>query len=136
MRRLILAIAALLMISMSGICEDKITWTGSFVWKKRDKDTHQVKAVFIPDGENKWKVSFFFEFRDEDHVYTGSAEGSLEGGELKGEVFSDDKKKRKFMFRGDVKDGEFSGTHEEIRGWTKAKPKPRDTGTMKLSAAK
>jgi hypothetical protein len=136
MKKIITLVVACCVFPLSGICAEDVTWTGSFVWSKRNKDTHQIKAVFTPDGENKWKVSFHFEFRDKDHVYSGTAEGSLAAGELKGEIFSDDKNKRKFTFKGDVKEGAFSGTHEEIRGWRKDKPKVRDTGTMRLSPAK
>ena len=101
------------------------TLTGEFVWSARS-DTGDLEAVFTPTGEQTWDVSFHFEFRGRPHVYTGSAQGSLSQGELKGEV-KNENKKRTFVFSGTVKNGKFQGTHAEIEGG-----REQSTGTLTL----
>ena len=80
---------------------------------------------FPTDDENTWKVEFRFDFHGP-HLYTGTAKGNLEEGELSGEVESD-QRKRTFVFTGSIEDGQFSGTHTET-----TKGREKDTGTMKL----
>ena len=104
----------------------KITMDGEYHWTGRDM-TGPVKAELTPAGENRWEVSFYFQFRDKPHTYTGIAEGSLTSGSLKGEV-QNENKKRTFTFTGSVEDGRFEGTHAEIHDGA-----VRDTGTITLS---
>ena len=101
------------------------TLKGEFVWSNRDR-SGGLEAVFTPVGERKWEVSFHFTFRGADHVYSGTAEGSLSEGELSGSV-QNENQRRTFTFSGEFKDGRFSGTHAEIDG-----AREQQTGTLTL----
>jgi hypothetical protein len=101
------------------------TLTGEYDWGGRKSG--DLEAVFTATGEDTWNVSFHFTFRDQPHVFSGTASGSLTEGQLRGEVF-DDRKKRTFTFEGQVKDGKFEGSHAEIEG-----DRVQNTGTMTLS---
>ena len=105
--------------------EDTQTLKGEYVWSNRDRGG-DVEAVFTPAGKKKWDVSFYFNFRDQDHVYSGTAEGSLSKGKLSGTV-KNESKKRTFTFTGEFKDGAFSGTHSEI-----GDGREQATGTLTL----
>lgn len=118
--------AALLLTAAPAPAEDSTTMEGSFVWSQRDH-SDKLKAVFEPTGEGTWDVSFYFTFRGEPHTYTGTAEGSLTEGALKGTVQNEDKK-RTWNFEGEFQDGEFNGTHEEIG----RNGESYDTGTLTL----
>lgn len=102
------------------------TLTGEYHWEETGR-SGELRSVFTSTGEGTWDVVFYFKFRGEDHVYTGTAEGSLADGALSGEVFNESKR-RTFTFEGTVKDGAFAGTHAEIRGGG-----VEDTGTLTLS---
>lgn len=80
----------------------------------------------IPTGEEAWDVSFHFEFRGRAHVYTGTAEGSLSRGALKGEV-KNENRRRTFRFTGTTEGGTFRGTHSEIE-----EGRQYGTGTLSL----
>jgi hypothetical protein len=107
--------------------EESQTLQGEFHWERRDV-RGALEAVFTPTGEGTWDVSFHFEFREEPHTYTGTAEGSLENGPLKGTV-KNENKKRTFTFEGTVTDGQFTGDHSELDG-----EKVYDTGTLTLGS--
>ena len=102
------------------------TFTGEYLWSGRGTPG-ELEAVFTATGEQTWDVSFHFEFRGTSHVYTGSAEGSLSQGELRGQV-KNENKRRTFLFSGTVKDGKFRGTHAETEGG-----RDHSTGTLTLS---
>jgi hypothetical protein len=97
---------------------------GDWVWS--NGGTGDLEAVFTPTGEHKWDVAFHFNFRDEDHTYSGTAEGDLGGGELKGRV-QNEGKSRTWVFKGKFEGGKFSGTHAELRD-----DKEQTTGTLTL----
>lgn len=99
--------------------------TGEFAWDTRDK-SGDLEAVFTPTGEHRWDVAFHFSFRNESHVYSGTAEGDLGQGQLKGTVYNEPKS-RTFTFKGAFADGTFSGTHAEIEDGAE-----HATGTLTL----
>lgn len=124
-------LAALALISLGFVLAGdpaKTTLTGSYVWNNIPNEPGNVKAVFTPKGEKMYDVSFYFKFDGQNHVYSGTAQGSLDDGDLKGEV-KNENKRRTFTFSGTCKKGTFSGTHSEIgrRGEHK-------TGTITLAA--
>jgi len=99
--------------------------TGGFVWNKNR--TGDLAAEFSPTGEGKWDVTFRFVFREQNHVYSGTAEGSLSAGELSGRVLNEGKS-RTFVFRGKFEEGTFRGTHAEIEDDLE-----QETGTLTLA---
>lgn len=107
--------------------DNQTTMTGQFKWNRMD-DPGDIKAVFTPTGENTWDVSFYFDFREEPHIYSGTAEGSLTEGALKGNVMSDGEKPSPFSFEGKFVDGTFEGIHHSLRD-----EEPAETGTITLS---
>ena len=104
------------------------TLTGEYQWNRPDEEPGPIKAVFTSTGEDQWDVSFHFTFRDEEHVWSGTAEGSLTDGDLSGKVMSGGDKPSPFVFEGKVEAGVFTGTHAGMRDGDR-----RDTGTMTLS---
>ena len=109
-----MAVVAALVMSLGLLtsAEEKRTLKGTWEWNDAGK-TGDLEAVFTPTGEGKWDVAFHFEFRGEQHTYAGTAEGTLAGGDLKGRV-SNENKKRTWTFTGTFTEGEFHGTHAEI----------------------
>ncbi|MEM6797070.1 MAG: hypothetical protein AAF725_24060 [Acidobacteriota bacterium] len=108
--------------------EEATILEGEYVWQRSDKDIKgPLKAVFEPQGENTWSVSFHFTFQSEEHTYKGTATGALGKGELKGEVMSDGDEPRPFNFEGAFEDGTFRGEHGAMRNGEN-----RQTGTMIL----
>ena len=105
--------------------DDTRTLNGEFHWTDRGK-RGDIEAVFTPAGDGKWDVAFHFSFRRQEHVFRGTAEGSLSDGALSGEVFSENRR-RTFTFNGKFKDGKFRGDHAEIEGGRK-----HSTGTLTL----
>lgn len=103
------------------------TFTGSYVWSNIPNEPGKLKAVFTPKGDSEYAVSFYFKFDGVNHVYSGTAQGSLQDGNLAGEV-KNDNKRRTFAFTGMCKDGAFAGTHSEIRANGE-----RKTGTLTLA---
>ena len=124
---LLIAAMAILLTVSSGFAgaEETQTLTGEFVWTHRGA-SGDLEAIFTPKGEGKWEVAFHFEFRGKPHVYSGTAEGSLTSGALKGTVLNEGKK-RTFTFNGTVKDGKFTGTHAEV-----GDDGDQETGTLSL----
>ncbi len=86
-----------------------------------------LKAVFTPTGTEEWDVVFYFKFHGKKHSYEGTAEGSLDGGELSG-VVTNESGRRTFTFQGKFYDGEFRGTHAEIK-----RTGERRTGSLTLA---
>ncbi len=122
---LLAAMFVLLAAHGLAVAEESKTLTGEYVWSSRDSGG-ELEAVFTPTGKGTFDVSFHFEFRGEPHTYTGTAEGSLTEGALKGTVQNEDKR-RTWNFTGSFKEGAFNGTHEETTGDSK-----RATGTLTL----
>lgn len=114
-----------LFVGLQAGAADGKTLTGEYHWTNRDS-RGPLEAIFTPKEDGIWDVSFHFEFRGEKHVYTGTAEGSLSDGALKGEVLNETKK-RTFTFEGAFEGGKFKGTHAEIREGNQL-----DTGTLTL----
>jgi len=85
-----------------------------------------LRAVFTPTGIDTWDVVFHFKFHGKAHEYAGSAEGSLDEGSLSGRV-ENESKQRTFSFEGTFRDGEFRGTHAEIK-----RTGERRTGSLTL----
>ncbi len=103
------------------------TLTGSYIWNQRPSETSDLKAVFKASGEKEWQVAFYFEFRGNKLIYSGSAHGDLHDGPLKGSV-KNPGENRTFTFAGKMLDGVFHGTHAEMRSDTE-----QSTGTLTLS---
>lgn len=101
------------------------TLKGTYEWADSGKGG-PLEAVFTPVGEGKWEVAFHFEFDGEPHVYSGTAEGSLTEGRLKGAVKTENKK-RTFTFSGAFRDGTFTGKHADM-----APDGEHETGTLTL----
>jgi len=111
--RCVAVVAALVMLlgPVTGAAE-KRTLKGSFKWTDAGKKG-DLEAAFTPTGEGTWDVAFHFEFRGKPHIYAGTAEGTLAGGDLNGRVRNDEKN-RTFIFTGTFTEGEFHGAHAEI----------------------
>jgi hypothetical protein len=105
---------------------EKRTLTGTLMSGYQD-GADPVRAVFSPRGENQWNVSFFFKFNGYNHAYRGTADGSLSGGELSGEVVNETRQRR-FSFSGAIREGKFTGRHAELK-----RGKRIDTGTITLA---
>ena len=130
---LILAIALLVALPGLAWAADGATETqtleGEYVWKRQDKDiSGPLKAIFEATGEASWNVAFHFTFEDEEHVYEGTATGSLTDGPLAGEVMTDGDEPRPFSFTGEFVNGSFEGTHSGMRDG-----ETHRTGTLSLS---
>jgi hypothetical protein len=102
------------------------TLTGEYV-SSFETGMQALRAVFTPTAAGQWDVVFYFEFHGKNHVYKGAAQGSLDGGELSGEV-KNENKRRTFTFQGKFQDGEFRGTHAEIK-----RTGERRTGSLTLA---
>ncbi len=125
----ILALSTLLLTVTPVFADESQTLKGEFVWERSDRDiTGDLKAVFEPTGDSAWNVSFHFTFEEKQHVYSGTAEGSLTDGELKGKVMSDGEEPKPFEFEGTSADGSFQGTHTGFRQGERS-----PTGTLTLS---
>ena len=60
-----------------------VTFNGTFVWEREDgNESGEVRAVFTPTGKSAWDVAFHFDWKDEPHIYLGTATGSLSDGEV------------------------------------------------------
>jgi len=123
-----LAFALLLVLPAgSSSADDAITMTGEYYWEEGHNEGVLKKVIFEPTGESTWDVAFYFSFRGRDHIYRGTAEGSLTQGALAGKVRNENEE-RSFTFKGEFKDGTFEGEHSEVDGsssWS--------TGTMVLN---
>jgi hypothetical protein len=106
---------------------DVVTMTGEYYWHEGNNEGVLEKVIFSPTGEGTWDVVFHFRFRGRNHVFRGTAEGSLTAGPLEGKI-RNESEKRSFAFSGAFKDGTFEGTHSEIK-----RGRARPTGTMILN---
>lgn len=115
MKRCILPLIALTaLLALPAFAEDggqagDTTLIGEYNWNQGVSG--DLKAVFTPDGEGQWQVSFHFDFRDKPHTYSGTATGNLSG-KLEGTV-KNESKRRTFTFEGAFEDGVFNGNHAE-----------------------
>ncbi len=100
----------------------EVTFTGTFEWSRKKGKKHNIKGVFTPDGANKWKVIWTFKWGKGNETYTGTAEGNLDNGPLKGQALRKQgpkvKKpdKRLWKFEGVVKNGELNANHTSSNG--------------------
>ncbi len=123
-------LTVLLLLATPALATDsgaKRTLTGTYVWFQGG-DEGDVEAVFTPAGERQWSVSFRFDFGGSSHTYSGTADGSLEGGTLSGRVRNENGR-RTFTFQGEFRDGQFRGTHAEIMAGEEER-----TGTLTLGS--
>lgn len=127
-----LALTALLLTTPLAAADaaESQTLQGEFVWERQDGTVAgPLTAVFEPTAKGAWDVSFHFTFEDKDYVYTGTAEGSLSEGELKGNVMSDGDEPQPYTFSGTfAKDGSFAGVHHYL-----GDEEARKTGSMTLA---
>jgi hypothetical protein len=130
MKRAALLVIALTMIlaipTHQTVATDSQTLMGTYIWGAVGTES-DLEAIFSPTGDERWTVDFHFNFRGQDHTYSGTAEGSLTEGALQGTV-KNDSKRRTFTFEGSFSEGVFTGTHAEVEDG-----KAIDTGTMALS---
>ena len=124
---LIFALTTLTLATFAATPPEDLTLNGTYVWSSSPNEPGDLRAVFTPAGEGKWTVNFYFHFSGRDRIYTGTAEGDLSNGNLKGEV-KNEEKKRTFTFEGTTKNGDFSGQHAEVGG----RYGSRKTGTLEL----
>lgn len=126
MRRAVLLLAGMFFVTPVGVGAESVeTFTGEYRWNHRD-NRGPLEAVFTETGEEQWNVDFHFTFQGGDHVYTGTAEGSLSGGRLQGEVRNEDRN-RTFTFQGRFDGDVFRGTHAESTAG-----REKDTGSLTL----
>jgi len=128
MRRDILRLACVfLLLVCCGVvtAEGERTLRGRYVWTGSG-EAGDLEAVFTAAGEGKWSVDFRFAHGGDPHVYSGTAEGSLTGGALQGKV-SNEGGGRQFTFQMKFEDGQFRGTHAELKG-----DREQPTGTLNL----
>lgn len=110
-----------------------VTFTGTFNWKRQGKKTHDLKGIFTPDGENKYKVVWHFKWRKKPVKYEGFVNGNIQNGEISGEGWTANKKRR-WTFKGVAKNWTLQCNHTEVSN--KKKPVPTGTFTIKPEVAK
>lgn len=118
---------ALVLASSAAAHADTIRLQGRYRWDLGGADG-PLQARFTSQGADSWRVSFSFRFEGRDYQYDGTATGSLDRGELVGQV-DEGTGGRTFTFRGSVRDGSFTGTHAERRRGGR----PEATGTLRLT---
>ena len=130
--RLLVVLAIVIVAAGTAAADDEVALVGSFVWERSDKTLGgELDVVFTPSGTGEWMVAFQFDWEDEPHVFSGTAQGSLTG-DLTGNVASDDPgHPLKFEFKGAFLDGKFTGTH----GYFNGKGELVDSGTLELAPA-
>jgi hypothetical protein len=130
--RLVLGLVVCLIAVGGTLAGDETKLEGAFVWNHSEGDLDgKLEAVFTSTGTNRWKVSFHFDWEDQPHVWSGTAQGNLKSGNLSGEVVSDDAQQAEFEFKGTFENGTFNGTHAQVR----KNGELRSTGTLTLGAA-
>ena len=92
-------------------------------------DSGRMDVYFAETDEGVFEVAFRFSYMGE-HVYRGSAEGSLDEGELSGKVYNEDET-RSFYFRGRFRKGKLNGSHFETSDGGR-----RKTGSFSLRLPK
>ena len=127
-RSTVAALTVILMLSgASALAGETQVLTGSFVWNN-ENITGDLQAEFTQATEGTWTVAFHFEWEGKPRVFSGTAEGSLTDGLLRGEVQTENKENT-FTFSGRFENGTFNGTHAAIG----RDGKERDTGTLTLA---
>ena len=126
---LLMMIAILLLptVSSSAAPDKEVRMQGSYQWEAGGSKDSPLRATFTSTGEpDQWTVAFYFRFQGKSHTYRGTANGSLDNGELAGTV-QNENRGRTWSFRGTSRDGTFTGTHSEKFGgsWS-------ETGTLEL----
>lgn len=117
-------VTALLLAAFAGVsAASRQTLEGEYRW---GGSGGRLEAVFTSTGAGLWNVDFHFRLQGRDHVYSGTARGSLVDGDLEGRVRTENKR-RTFTFRGTFEDGVFRGTHAELQDGREHK-----TGTLTL----
>ena len=99
---------------------------GQYKWINMDKPG-PLRAEFTATGESHWDVDFHFWFDGRDRTYSGTAEGSLSEGVIKGKVRNENNR-RTFTFEAALRNGRLEGTHRET-----TPSRARRTGTLRLS---
>ncbi len=104
--------------------QERRSFEGTYDWSSGGTDT--LRAEFVPDGENSWKVTFRFRFDNRNNTWRGTAEGRLEEGvEITGTASW---RSRNWTWRAAIEDGVMVGEHTEIR----SRGRTRSTGTFEL----
>ena len=131
--RWVLGLSVVMLALGTTFAAEPVALEGEFVWERSDGNRNgDVRAVFTPAEEGEWTVAFHFEWEDGPHVYAGTAKGSLETGDLEGEVENDsEENKATFRFSGSFTDGKFTGTH----GVVQEDGSLKDLGTISLGPA-
>lgn len=126
MKRSILSVVVLgaFLLAVGTAVADSETFTGEYV--AEGFGSGDLKAVFTATGRDTWDVAFHFRFDGQRHVYRGTAEGSLGGGRLEGQVRTENGR-RTFSFEGSFSQGWFRGTHYEVK-----RGRSHKTGTLTL----
>lgn len=107
------AVALCLLATSVAAVESTRTFSGDYV-SAFQSGRQPLTAVFTPTGDKRWDVVFHFKFHGKKHAYVGTAEGSLDGGTLGGNV-KNESGQRTFTFEGRFRDGAFRGTHAELK---------------------
>ena len=126
MKPMTLAIALLIFTAGFATAEEAATqtFTGTYDWS--DGDVGPLEAVFVPDGDGSWTVTFDFNWSDQDRTWTGTAKGSLaDGTEVTGTATDGN---RNWVFEAKIADGVMSGSHREIREGRK----PYESGSFSI----
>ncbi len=135
MRKSFLAVTVFGCLLFAGACAaadapaaGTVKMTGTFVWDHQPAQNHPLTAIFTPNGDKKWTAVFTFDWGPKGaQSWKGTAEGDLKTGEVKGEGFHPDGR-RKFTYSGKFKDGKLVCSHNETTSGA-----PAATGTMTLS---
>jgi len=61
-----------------------ITLSGAFRRSNEKDQTHELKGVFTPAGQDEWKVVFTCQWKGKDQTFKGSLKGNLKDGEVTG----------------------------------------------------
>ena len=126
MRSTILAMALFLaVLPASADRAEPVTFTGEYQWKQGGDDT--LIAEFTPDGDDRWKVKFRFDWSGNNYTWKGDASGPLtEGSEFSGTARSKDGR-REWRFSGTLESGVLRGKHTETTDG-----RSYETGTFEL----
>lgn len=111
---------------------DPTTLTGQFIWNKQQDKPRELKAVFTPDGPQKWKAVYTFlnpVAKDQPVTYTGTVTGDLQNGQINGTSIAEGGK-RTFELQGTAEKGVLTFTHSET---TNHRVTPTGTGVLKVT---
>ena len=105
--------------------ESQVVFRGDYMWNV-DGHRNELEAVFTPTGDGLWKVEFHFKYARREGIYEGNAQGSLESGDIYGEV-KDGAGVVRYRFEAKVQGDRMKGKHFNI--WSGRK---KETGTLDL----